>query len=88
MADMTGTTSDLGARVAELEARLREMEKRDRRRGAMRRVLRELLPAEVREHMRAARKEQLLALRSFLDHWIERVERPPAQTRERITLDQ
>lgn len=88
MADMTGTTSDLGTRVAELEARLREMERRDREKGAIHSILSELLPAEVREHMRAARKEQLLAVRSLLDHWIERVERrETAETRERITLD-
>ena len=27
--------------------------------------------------MRAARKEQLLAARSFLDHWIDRLDRKP-----------
>jgi len=88
MADMTGTTGGLDARLAELETRVREMERRDREHGPIRSLLREIFPPEVREHMRAARKEQLLAVRAVLDHWIERVEHTEsARARERITLD-
>jgi hypothetical protein len=90
MADMTGATGGLDARVSELEARIREMERRQHEIGPMRSILRELFPAEARQHIRAARKEQLLAMRAFLDHWIEKVdERGSASsgTRERITLD-
>jgi len=41
--------------------------------------------------MRAARREQLLAARSFIDHWIDRLDRKPAanerRRRESITLE-
>jgi HSP20 family molecular chaperone IbpA len=51
-----------------------------------------LLPAEVRTHLRAARKEQLLAIRSMVDIWIERVDRKPEERRrprhESISLDE
>lgn len=89
MADMTGATGGLDARVSELEARIREMERREHEAGPMRSILRELFPAEAREHLRAARREQLLAMRSFLDHWIDKVEEKDAgsSTRERITLE-
>lgn len=88
MADMTATGGELDARIAELESRVREMERRERESGPVRSVLRELFPPEVRAHMRAARKEQLLAMRAILDHWIERVDhKSGAQAREHITLD-
>jgi len=35
-----------------------------------------LLPEETRGHLRAANKELLLALRSIIDHTIERMDRP------------
>jgi hypothetical protein len=84
----TATPGDLRARVEELEARVREMEQREQRTGAVRSLLRELLPPEVREHLRSARREQLLAFRSFIDHWIERAERDEASAkRETIAVD-
>lgn len=87
MADMSATTG-MEARIAELEARVREMEKREREESPVKKVLRELMPAEAREHMRAARKEQLLAMRAFLDHWIDKTEHADTgERRERITLD-
>lgn len=85
---MTGTTSDLNARIEELETRLRELEKREDRMSPMRTLMREILPAEARDHLRSARREQLLAVRSVIDHWIERAERhDTAEKRERITLE-
>ncbi len=90
MADMTAAGGELDARIAELESRVREMERREHESGPLRSVLREIFPREVREHMRAARKEQLLAVRAILDHWIERVDRTGgggAPARERVTLD-
>jgi len=87
MADMTGT-GDLGARVEELESRLRELEHRERKTNPVKLLMRELLPAEARDHMRAARREQLLAVRSVIDHWIERAEHEETGDKhERITLD-
>ena len=66
------TNTDLEARVKQLEERLRAME--DDRRYAPGRVFAELVPSETRKHMRAAWKEQMLAMRSVLDHWIEKQE--------------
>ncbi len=51
---------------------------------------REVVPAEVRTHLRAARKERLLAARALLDHRIEHLENAPADTlprQESISLD-
>ena len=45
-----------------------------------------LLPSDVRGHMRAARKEQLLAARSMIDHWIARVDRTPPERRRRESI--
>ena len=92
--------TELAQRVAALEARLAEMEARatdaEARAGAspmaaIDALMDALLPAEVRTHMRAARKEQLLAVRSMVDIWIERVDRKPEERRrprhESISLD-
>ena len=70
---MAATTTELETRIKELEDRLREMqEERDNWRG--RALLDELFPHETRKHMRAAWKHNLLAMRSVLDHWIEKQE--------------
>lgn len=86
MAD--ASTVDLQARIAELEQRLKDMERREseRRRGGE--LLRDLLPPEVRTHLRAAQREQLLAARSFLDRWIDRLEKHETpRGRESIRVD-
>jgi len=41
-----------------------------------------LLPAEFRRHRRAAHRERLLSWRSLLDAAVERLEEPPAVTKE------
>lgn len=75
-------TSGLAGRLAELEERLERLEKR--RGGAgVEGLLRTLLPPEVRKHLRTAQKEQLLAARAFIDHWIERTEREASGTPRR-----
>jgi hypothetical protein len=92
--------TELHQRIAALEERLAEMEARAtdtaaradaRPMDAIDALLDALLPAEVRGHMRAARKEQLLAIRSMVDIWIARVDRKPDErTRRRhetINLD-
>src|SRR5689334_1740245 len=92
--------SELHQRIAALEARLAEMEARavdaESRGGAglmdaVDALMDSLLPAEVRAHMRAARKEQLLAMRSMVDIWIARVDRKPEDRRrarhETISLE-
>ena len=79
------TTTELEARIKELEARLREMdEERLRIRG--RALLDEIFPRETRKHMRAAWKEELLALRSVLDHWIEKQEDGKTGTKRRESI--
>ena len=86
----TGTEADLAARIAVLEERLAEFEGRGEA-DPTDRWLEGLIPPEVRQHMRAARREQLLAARSFIDHWIDRLDRKPApkerRRRESITLE-
>jgi hypothetical protein len=52
--------------------------------------MRDLFPEETRKHMKAAGREQLMAARSYLDHWIkkmdeQRVEQPAE--RERIAVE-
>jgi len=71
------TEAELTARIAVLEERLAEMEEQAGSVEPFDRLLADLIPAEARRHMRAARKEQLLAARSFLDHWIDRLDRKP-----------
>jgi hypothetical protein len=65
------TTTELEARIRELEERLREMED-ERSRWRARALMDELFPQESRKHMREAWKHNLLAVRSVLDHWIEK----------------
>ena len=56
-------------------------------RGTLESVIRTVVPDETRTHMRAAWREQLLALRSFLDRWIEADGRDgAAEGRERIEI--
>ncbi len=65
------TTTELEARIKELEERLRAMDE-DRLRMRGRALADELFPPESRKHMREAWKHNLLAVRSMLDHWIEK----------------
>lgn len=41
----------------------------------------QVFPPETRQHLRAARKEQLLAFRSLLDKWIARMDEEKATPR-------
>ena len=82
-----GSVDALTARLATLEARLAELEGQERANAAelaedaIDRMVTRFMPVEARTHMRAARKEQLLAARSFIDHWIERLDRPAVPAR-------
>ena len=79
---------DMQARIAELEDRLADLERRARAERRVVGLLRELVPPEVRTHLKAARREQLMAARSFLDHWIERLEpQARADMRGAITVE-
>ncbi len=91
-AELTARLAALEERLAEMEARAAAAEARARdaeARGAgspmeaMDAMLSMVLPGEVRAHMRAARKEQLLAVRSMVDTWIARVDRTAEEPRRR-----
>ena len=77
-------------RMAELEARLHRMEKERSMSARSRSLLRRIMPDEASDHFRAAGREQLLGMRSLVDHWIKRMEdreAPPAKEREEIPID-
>jgi hypothetical protein len=84
MTDQAG----LEQRIRELEARLARLERpADRVGDQIESVIRTVIPDETWTHMRAAWREQLLALRAFLDHWIEDDgHRGAATGRERIEV--
>ena len=90
----TGTERWSEERLAEMEQRATDAESHAGAglMDAVDALMDSLLPAEVRAHMRAARKEQLLAMRSMVDVWIERVDRKPEERRgrrhETIELDE
>jgi hypothetical protein len=85
----TGTGSD---RVQELEHRLDMMEDRQSAVERSRQVMSSMVPSETRRHMRAAWRENLLAVRSLLDRWIDLLGDQPAASdddasRESIPID-
>jgi hypothetical protein len=97
----TEREAELGARIAALEARLAELEAGGRAAGprgdaeggepmdsmeSMVGLMTGLLPSEVRGHLRSARREQLLAARAMIDHWIARVDRKPPERRRRESI--
>jgi hypothetical protein len=67
---MDDETRAQAARIEELEARLRQLEGRRRTRG----LVRSVMPADAADHFRAAWREQLLGMRSLVDHWIRRLD--------------
>ena len=89
------------SRTDELEARIGDLERRlhasgggsSRREGietAFWAVMRDLFPQETRTHMKAAGREQLMAARSYLDHWIKKLDEEKAAApaeRERIAVE-
>ena len=64
-------------RLDRLERRLEDLDKRE---SAMERAMERsraavntVVPTETRRHMRAAWRENLLAIRSFIDYWADRL---------------
>ena len=66
-------TADLQSRVDALERRLRKPDARATMETAFWAVMRNVFPDETRTHLKAASREQLLAARSYLDHWISKM---------------
>ena len=89
MAD--STSPELEARVEELERRLRLYDPRASMETAFWAVMHNVLPDETRRHLKAATREQLLAARAYLDHWIARMDAktgtPASQVRESIEVE-
>ena len=82
--------NDLEERLARLEERLADVEARVERRPKMS-TMRDVVPPDVREHLRTAGREQLLAIRALVDHWTERLDRKAEEDalprHESISLD-
>lgn len=81
------TPQELEQRIADLEKRLADLQT-EATPGGLFALMDQIFPAETRAHMRAARKEQLLAFRSLLDKWIARIdEEKPSPKREAIRIE-
>jgi hypothetical protein len=63
----------LDDRVHELEQRLAQLEEQQSALERSRSAMSGMLPPETRRHLKAAGREELLAVRSLLDRWIERM---------------
>jgi hypothetical protein len=65
--------------MAELERRLAQLEGEPSLRDRGRKMMDRVVPAEATRHFRNAGREQLLGIRSIVDHWISRID--DAETR-------
>lgn len=70
----TADTTDLERRLEALERRSTRSERGSAMEAAFWALMHNLFPEEARTHMRAAGREQLLAARAYLDHWIAKLE--------------
>jgi hypothetical protein len=90
VADMDSDTKPgLEARIAELERRVRGV-RRENVETVFWAIMHNVFPDETRKHMKAAGREQLLAARSYLDHWIAKIDTSPEEerpTRESIEVE-
>jgi hypothetical protein len=76
VADMgkAGDTTDLERRLEALERKSTRSDRGSATEAAFWALMHNLFPEEARTHMRAAGREQLLAARAYLDHWIAKLE--------------
>jgi hypothetical protein len=80
-------------RIGELERRLDSLEQRPTPRQRGKSALDLLVPPDARRHLRNAGREQMLAVRSLLDYWIDQLVdaegdgEEPGQGREQIHID-
>ncbi len=73
--DLGGRVAALESRIAELETRFEEMAASHDPAAGLESMLGRFLPPDVVRHMKTARREDMLALRSLLDAWIARIDR-------------
>jgi len=71
---MTQNQDEVDDRLAELEERLAEMERGSRVRERARSRFDRVVPPEAMAHFRSAGREQLLGVRTIVDHWIARID--------------
>ncbi len=76
------TTTDLEARIEELERRTRRGDSRETMETAFWAVMHNVFPEDTRRHLKAASREQLLAARTYLDHWIAKMADKPAAEKQ------
>ncbi len=84
-----GDEGDVTERLRELEARLKEMERGPRMRVRARSRFDRIVPPEAMHHFRSASREQLLGVRTLVDHWIGRLDaaEPLSAPPERETIE-
>ena len=75
---------DLEGRIADLERRMPGGERRESMETAFWALMRNVFPSETRKHMKAAGREQLLAARSYLDHWIKKMDEGHGEERPAV----
>ena len=71
--------AELEQRLAELERRLGRYEGRGGPETAFWAIMHRIFPEDARRHMKVATREQLMAARTYLDRWIERLEDHPSE---------
>src|SRR4051812_5476755 len=70
-----GRLNDMERRMEELDRRESALEKTmDKAMERSRAAMGVIVPTETRRHLRAAWRENLLAMRSMLDHWADRLD--------------
>jgi hypothetical protein len=76
-------STDLERRLEALERRQTRSERPSAIEAAFWAFMHNVFPDEARIHMKAAGREQLLAARAYLDHWIAKLDKPEAQNGRR-----
>lgn len=75
-------------KIQELEDRLDRLERGQKQQSmGMVEMLDRLVPGDVRQHLRAARREQLLAVRAFLDNMINRLDEADTKSGRRRRVE-
>jgi len=66
-------SAEILAKLQEIEERLDKLQREERPRTLSDLIAR-LVPREVRQHLLAARREQLLAVEAYIDHLVQRID--------------